>query len=67
MRTGAGSGERFLWRVNHGPQASAPTKPRAGFYWLAVLLVSGRFAIWVLGNAADLASTGGVFKPRLDP
>jgi hypothetical protein len=30
-------------------------------------LIGGRFDLWVLGNAADLASTGGDVRPRLDP
>ena len=49
------------------PAVSAPTKPGAGFYWLAVLWSRGAFAIWVLGNATGPASTGGVFTTRLDP
>jgi hypothetical protein len=34
---------------------------------LGDVLIGGRFDRWVLGNAADLASTGGVFGRELDP
>jgi hypothetical protein len=34
---------------------------------LGDVLIGGRFDLWVLGNAADLASTGGVFRTRLGP
>jgi hypothetical protein len=34
---------------------------------LGNVLIGGRFAIWVLGNAAGLASTGGDVRPGLDP
>lgn len=67
LRTGAGAGRRGCGGGYATARGMGADKTARGGLLARRAFAGVRFAVWMLGNAAGVASTEGAFRSRLDP